>query len=390
MGPIAAVGAESAKEAWSALRILYVVNVDWFFLSHRLPLARAARARGADVYVAAADTGHAKRIRDEGFTFIPLPMSRKGTHPWEQARSVLFLLRLYRRLQPSLIHHVTIKPVLYGSVAARLAGTSAVVNAISGLGYVFSSDRGGGPLRALAEGVYRVALRRGRTIFQNPEDRAQFVAAGMVRGEDTVLIRGSGADCARFAPRPIPPGPPVVALPSRMLWEKGVGTFVEAARLLRARGRSARFVLVGPTDENPTAVPEAQLRAWQEEGVVEWWGSRDDMPGVMAAASVVALPTYYKEGVPKVLLEAAASGRPIVTTDIPGCREVVHDGVNGFLIPPKDVAALADAIDRLLASPELRARLGAVGRERALAEFSEEIVVEQTMRLYDEVLGAAV
>ena len=372
-------------------RLLFVVNVDWFFLSHRLVLARAARDAGLHVTVAAADTGHAAEVRAEGLDFVPLRLTRDGTGIGGELAALVSLGRLYRRLKPDLVHHVTIKPVLYGSVAAKLRPGMGVVNAISGLGWVFSSGGGSGALRTVAQGAYHTALggARTRTIFQNPEDRDEFVRKGLVRAGSTVLIRGSGVDPVRFRPAPEPPGQPIVMLASRMLWEKGVGQFVDSARELRGRGVNARFVLVGRADdENPTGVPEAQLKAWVDEGVVEWWGNRGDMHDVLAQAAVVALPTFYKEGLPKVLLEAAASGKPLVATDIPGCREIVRPDVNGILIPPRDVPALTAALARLLAAPELRARLGAASRAVAEAEFTEARVVGQTLAIYRELLGS--
>jgi glycosyltransferase involved in cell wall biosynthesis len=288
------------------------------------------------------------------------------------------------------VHQVTVKPVLYGSLAARAMGVPAVVNAISGLGYVFTGDERGRGLRRVVHGVYAAALRnpRSRTIFQNPDDRRLFVSNRLVRGEQTVLIRGSGVDCSLFAPTPEPAGTPVVMLPARMLWDKGVGPFVEAARILRTRGARARFVLVGASDAgNPTAVPEAQLRAWAAEGVVEWWGPRDAMHHTLAEASIAVLPSR-REGLPKVLLESAACARPMVATDVPGCREVVRPGENGLLVPVDDGPALAEAIGALLDSPELRARYGAAARAMAVAEFAEEVVVGRTMELYRELLGS--
>jgi glycosyltransferase involved in cell wall biosynthesis len=370
-------------------RLLFVVNVDWFFLSHRLPLALGARDAGVEVMVAAGDTGRAGEIRAQGLEFVPLPITRDGTGMGAELATMAALARLYRRVRADMVHHVTIKPVLYGSVAARVAPGMAIVNAISGLGYVFS--QGGRPLlRAGAQAAYRVALGgpRTRTIFQNPEDRDEFVRKGLVKQATTVLIRGSGVDPARFVPAPEPAGDPIVMLASRMLWEKGVGEFVEAARALRGRGVRARFVLVGPADPgNPTGVPAAQLRAWADEGVVEWWGERTDMHHVLAQAAVVTLPSFYKEGLPKVLLEAAAAGKPLVATDIPGCREIVLPGRNGELIPPRDAPALAAAVGALLDSPALRARYGAAGRALAEAEFTEARVVAQTLAVYRELLG---
>lgn len=370
-------------------RVCFVVNVDWFFLSHRLPLARAARDAGAEVVVLAADTGCGPRIRAEGLEFVPLPISRRGLNAVSEAAAVLALVRHYRRLRPDLVHHVTIKPVLYGSLAARAVGVPAVVNAISGLGYVFTSDDRSRLLRRVVNRVYRAALGnpRSRTILQNSDDLAMFVDRGLLRPEQALVIRGSGVDCSAFRPTPEPAGDPVVMLPSRMLWDKGVGSFVEAARLLRERGARARFALVGASDDgNPTAVPQAQLEAWRDEGVVEWWGARDDMPAALAAASVVVLPSR-REGLPKVLLEAAACARPMVATDVPGCREVVRPGVNGLLVPPDDGPALAEAVGRLLDAPALRRDFGAAARAMAEREFAEEIVVARTMELYAGLLG---
>jgi glycosyltransferase involved in cell wall biosynthesis len=368
--------------------VLFVVNVDWFFVSHRLPLARAARDAGAEVIVAGSETGASEIIRAEDVAFAPLPISRHGTHLRGEARTFGALHALYRRVRPDLVHHITIKPVLYGSLAARLTGVPAVVNAISGLGSFLTSDERRQALRSIIDGAYRVALRnpRSRTIFQNPDDRQLFLDKRFVRPEHCVLIRGAGVDCDVFTPAPEVPGVPVVMLPSRLLWDKGVGTFVEVARQLRREGVRARFVLVGPVEEeNFMAVPRAELEAWRGEGIVEWWGRRSDMPDVLRRATIVVLPSR-REGIPKVLLEAAACGRPMVATDVPGCREVVRPGETGVLTQFGDSAALAEGIRTLLCSPELRRRFGRAARRMAEAEFSEGAVVAQTMRVYREIL----
>jgi len=225
-------------------------------------------------------------------------------------------------------------------------------------------------------------------VFQTREDCAQFTDASVVPRSDAVIIRGAGVDVSVFRPVSEPQGEIVVLLAARMLWDKGVGEFVEAVRLLKRRGVAFRAVVVGILDEgNPRAIPESQLRAWHDEGVVEWWGRRDDMPTVLALSHIVVLPTYYGEGVPKVLLEAAASARPIVTTAIPGCRDVVRDGENGFLVPPKDPRALGDAIATLVADPGLRERFGKRGRDIAVDEFRVEKVVEETLAVYRDLLG---
>lgn len=370
-------------------RLLFVVNVDWFFLSHRLPLARAARDAGAEIMVAAADSGKSDEIRREGFAFLPIPFSRQGVAIIEEAKSLLLLVRLYRNLRPDLVHHVTIKPVLYGSLASRAVGDIKVVNAVSGLGYTFTSNQRAKAIRVVATVLYRATTLNSysRTIFQNPDDLKTFVEKRLVKPNQAILIRGSGVDCARFQERREPLGEPVVMLPSRMLWDKGVGEFVEAARAIRNSGVKARFVLVGGSDPgNPTGVPVEQLNAWVQSDVVEWWGHQDAMPEVLSSANLVVLPSY-REGLPKVLLEAAASARAIVATDVPGCREIVRHDVNGLLVPPRSGEALAQAIWILLKSSELRTRFGRAGRGIVVREFSEQTVVRQTLDLYRELLG---
>ncbi len=375
------------------LRVLIVANQDWFFLSHRLPLAHAIRTAGAEVVVVAGDSGKASAIRAEGFEFVAMPISRKGVNPVRELHTLRFLRRTYRRLQPDLVHHVTIKPVLYGSIASQLVGGMAVVNAISGLGYVFaSSDVRAKALRPLIRVIYRLALSdpRSRTLFQNPDDLNDFVRMGLVRSSQAVLIRGSGVNCATFHPTPEPAGRPLVVLASRMLWDKGVKEFVEAARLIRAEDESPRFVLAGTPDfGNPGAIAVTQMQTWSSEGAVEWWGHRSDMPAVLAQSSVVVLPTMYGEGVPKILLEAAAAGRPIVATDVRGCREIVRPGINGMLVAPGNGTELANAIRVLLESRDLRERFGRAGREIAVAEFAEETVVRRTLDVYRDLLGAS-
>lgn len=371
--------------------LLFVVNVDWFFLSHRLPLAFAAKKAGYRVAVAAADTGQGARIESEGLEFFPLPFSRSGTGFLEELRTLVALTRLYRELRPSVVHHVTIKPVLYGSLVARVMNSIPTVNAISGLGYTFTDAERSRGLRRIATMLYRIALAhpRSKVIFQNPDDVDLFRRLGLIRADQIVLIRGSGVDCDVFCPRPEAQGDPVVMLPARMLWDKGVREFVEAARLVRDKGQRARFVLVGGIDEeNPSAVPGEQILAWQNEGTVEWWGHQNDMHEVLPKGHIVVLPSY-REGLPKVLLEAAACGRPIITTDVPGCREVVRHGENGLLVRAREVEGLATAIEKLIQDSQLRRAYGERGREMAVEQFSIDMVVRQTLEVYRSLLRAA-
>lgn len=371
-----------------AHKLLFLVTEDWYFCSHRLPPARAAKAAGYEVVVATRVNRHGGAIIAEGFRLVPIGLRRKSRNPLRELAAIAEIVGIYLRERPDVVHHVALKPVLYGSIAARIARVPSVVNALAGLGFVFSSKTlMARLLRAFVVRVFRVLLNSGRgvLIVQNPDDMAMHVTGGMVAPERVRLIRSSGVDIERFAPTPEPVDTPVVMLPSRMLWGKGVGEFVESAQLLRARGVVARFVLVGDSDlENPAAIPVAQLELWRDSGVVEWWGRREDMPQVLAQASIVCLPSAYGEGVPKVLLEAAACGRALVTTDAPGCREIVRHGENGLLVPLRDAMGLAQAIEKLLGDPGLRAAMGKRGRRLVEAEFSESKVAEQTLAVYRE------
>jgi len=368
-------------------RIVYTVNIPRFFVSHRLPLALAARAAGHDVHVITADTDteHLERIRAAGLTLHPIPLAQHGRDPLAELRTLAALVARYRRLRPDLVHHVTIKPVLYAGLAARLTGVPAVVAAMSGLGRAFAGRGPGLSLRT----ALRLALpdRRTRMIFQNVEDRALFVETGLIGADRTILVRGSGVDPDEFTLVAEPVAhPPVVLYSGRLMRQKGLERFVELARTLAGR---ARFVVAGYSeDSSPDVVPVAQVEAWAKEGLIEWWGRRQDMPAVMAAANLVVLPTSYGEGVPKVLIEAAATGRAIITTDLPGCRDICRDGDTGLLVPPDDHDALVAATRRLLDDAALRARLGAQGRALVLEEFTLRGVIDQTLALYAELLAA--
>ena len=366
-------------------KLLFLVTEDWYFCSHRLPVARAARDAGYEVVVATRVTDHGEQIESEGFRVVPLKWRRGSLNPVREIGTVRELIALYKRERPDLVHHVAIKPTVYGAIAARAAGSPPVVNMVAGLGYVFTSD---GPKARMVGAVLQYLLRgllrpeNSRLIFQNPDDEVMLQKLCHPRPGQMVLIRGSGVDLEHFSPRP-EPARPVVTLVSRMLWTKGVGDLVAAARLLRERGEDVRVAVAGRPDiENPSSIPEAQLRAWDAEGIIRWHGHREDIADVWAASTIAVLPTTYGEGVPKALLEAAASGRPIIATDTPGCREIVRHGENGFLVPVKDPAALADAIRTLLEDPELRRTMGRRGRQLVEREFSESLVVRQTLDLY--------
>ncbi|MGB4947836.1 MAG: glycosyltransferase family 4 protein [Candidatus Competibacter denitrificans] len=370
--------------------ILYFVTEDWFFCSHFIERAIAARQAGYQVSVLTRVRAHGDRIRAEGFKLIPLEIHRKGLNPFRELSTILEVARIYRREQPDLVHHFALKPIIYGTLASWLAAIKHCVNAPVGMGFVFSSSS---RLARLIRPIMQLSLRAllnppgSRVVFENADDLAESIKGGLVRPKAAVLIRGAGVDTLDFQPRPEPEGIPKVVLVARMLWEKGISEFVEAARRLRARHIPARLLLVGaPDPENPAAIPVAQLQAWAEENVVEWWGQRSDVAEILADSHIVCLPSYYREGLPKALLEALAAGRPVVATDAPGCREAVRHGDNGFLVPDRDPEALTNALATLLGDPALRQRMGASGRRRAETEFASPLVCEATLGLYRELL----
>jgi glycosyltransferase involved in cell wall biosynthesis len=370
-------------------RLLFVVTEDWIFWTYRLDLARAARAAGWEVLVATRVQDFGKRIEDEGFQLFPVPFRRGGQVSWGELRSLFELVRLYRDVQPDLVYHAALKPILYGSWAARRARVPAVLNVFAGLGHVFMASGWWAALRRTIVGWAlrpTLALPHSRVVFYNREDLDQFVLDGIVRKDQAVIIQGSGVDVEKFVPAPEKEGDPVVVLVSRMLRDKGVGEFVEAAVLLKAQGIRAKCVLVGDVDrENPTGIPEAQLREWQQTGVIEWWGHQENMPALFASAHIVVLPSY-REGLSRVLLEGAACARPLVATDVPGCREIVRHGDNGLLVSPKDPHALFQAIAMLIRDPAMRLRMGRRGREIVVQEFSLHRIAEQTLNLCRDLL----
>ncbi|HEY8052561.1 MAG TPA: glycosyltransferase family 4 protein [Steroidobacteraceae bacterium] len=383
----APAGNESAQK-----RVLFVVNAAWFFLSHRLAIARAARAAGYEVHLLAAVAGESEEatLAREQIVVHRAAIVRGGLSPWADLRFLLRAIQVMRAVGPALVHNVTVKPVLYGTLAARLRGVPAIVNAISGLGYAFT-DASRWFLASMLRVAYRHVLRAPtvHVIFQNDDDAREFASAGLVEPHKTVLIRGSGVDLSEFQPAPEELTPtPLVVLPARMLRDKGVVEFAAAARQLRRGGCAARFILAGPLDaSNPAALTERELGELTADGSLEWLGPVSDMPGLYRRAHVVCLPSY-REGLPKSLIEACAAGRAIVTTDVAGCRAVVAHEVNGLLVPARDVDALAQALQRLVVDPQLRARFAAAGRARAEREFGVALVIEQTLGLYARALSA--
>ena len=370
-------------------RLMLVVTDDWYLWSHRIGLAVSARDAGYDVTIVTRVGEHGERIRVLGLNLVDVDFARGLLSPRVNLRTVRELCAVYRRCEPHLVHHVAIKPIVLGSAAAARTRVPVVVNALTGLGTALMS---GNAKARVVRPVLRTALgwamRRSRshTIVQNP-DNARFVESLGVRPERISLVPGAGVDIRRFQPRPEPEGPVRVTMVSRLLWDKGVREFVDAAALVRNARDDIVFTLVGPPDDgNPTSVSPQQVRSWVDAGLVEWWGYRENIAEVLACSHIAVLPSYG-EGMPKTLLEAAACGRSIVATDVSGCREVVHHGGNGLLVPVRDPRALADAILSLAGDPDRRAAMGAEGRRRAETEFAAERINQETLQVYERALA---
>ena len=375
------------------MKLILFANTDWYLYNFRRSLALALHEAGHAVLLISPDGPYGEKLRALGLCWQPVPMDRRSLNPLREATLLWHLVRLLRREKPALVHGFTIKCAVYGSLAARLAGVPARVNAVAGMGYVFTShDLKARVLRPLVRALLKLALggRGARLILQNPDDVALFQQAGLVSAATVRLIPGSGVDCMRFKPGParVPSARLRVLLPARLLWDKGLAEYVEAARLLRAEGCAIDFLLAGDPDPgNPAAVPEATVHEWVSEGVLDWLGHVDDMPALLRSVEVVALPSY-REGLPKGLIEAAASGCALIATDVPGCREVVAHEVDGLRVPVRDGVALARAVARLQEDVALRTRLAEAGRNKALERFDERIVIRDTLVVYEE-LGVA-
>lgn len=378
------------------MKILLFANTDWYLYNFRLPLAKFLQQKGIEVILVSPLGTYVSRLEEHGFRHVALKMERRSLNPWKEAKLLTHLTQLYAIEKPDLVHHFTIKSVIYGSLAAQLAGIQARVNAVTGLGHVFTSKSWQARLlRPLVKSLFRIALRgqQSRLIVQNPDDYQSFLKARLAPPHSLRLIRGSGVDTERF--QPSNPGLAEVEnrqvfrvlLATRLLWEKGIGEYVEAARLLKLRYPFIEFLLAGSPDSgNPASVPSEQIMAWEREGMITVLGQVEKMEQLLKQVDLVVLPSSYGEGVPRSLLEAAACGLPIVTTEVPGCREIVQHGVNGLLVPCRNAQKLAVAIQEMVENPEARTRMGKASRAKVLAEFDQRIVLEKTFEVYREVL----
>lgn len=373
-------------------RFLLVVNDMAWFWSHRLPLAKDILSKGWDLHLATNDAENNPRIAALGIAGHNLPPHKSSLNPLNQLALAFQIFRTLQSVKPDIVHAITIRHAFFAGIASRILGTPRAVFTLAGLGPLFLSDD---PkvrmIRAVIVPLFKVAFGgEGRfVIFQNPDDARALVRAGAVKKEDCAVIRGSGVDPVQFSYAPEPANDtPVVLFSSRLLKAKGIGEYVHAARILKSKGVDARFQIAGDIYAgNHDSITREQLDDWISEGCVEWLGHRDDMPALMAAANIVTLPSYYGEGVPKVLLEAASTGRAIVTTDMPGCRETVEDGETGLLIEPKNAWALADGIEKLLKDKTLREDMGRKGRARIEKDFTIETVNAKTLAVYKKLMA---
>ena len=378
------------KMTGKAPTILYLVTEDWYFVLHRLPIARQAYNNGCRIIVVTRIGEYGELLEKENFEVENLDWERKSVNPVQALLDLRKIKDIYDRYRPDIVHHIAIKPSIFGSIVALRSGPQCIVNNLAGLGSVFS-DKGlrNRILRFILMASFRILFKQSNTvtIVENRDDRDFLLKRIGLAADSVALIRGIGVNTAIFDCSPEPEGKPVVTMVSRLLWSKGVGILVEAARILVSRGASVTIRLVGTPDiSNRDTVSEEQLQRWNDEGVVEWVGHKDDIAQTWRNTNIAVLPSYYREGVPRTLLEAASCCRALITTDMPGCREIVQHGVNGLLVPPQDPHALADAIEKLIGEPQLRSSMGLAGRSLVEKEFSEDYVVRETYALYERLL----
>lgn len=372
-------------------KIFILVNVDWFFLSHRLPIALSAHKAGYDITIVTSDSGRIQEIGIYGLKYIKLPLNRASLNPFKELKIVLFLCKLYLKEKPLLVHHVGLKLFLYGSIAAKIFKIPTI-NAMSGLGYLFSNTQKFNVLKKMIFKTLNYFFKSLNAIyvFQNHDDKNLILSyLPSINKQDCIIIKGSGVDIKDFAYTPeYESEKTIILLLSRMLWDKGIKEYVSAAKLIKHQlNGTTKFLLVGPIDrENPMGISHEELNQFEEKDYIEWVGYKENIKEVISQSNVVVLPSY-REGLPKSLIEACAIGRAIITTDAPGCRDVVEEGVNGFLVPIKDSELLSKRILQLVNDKKLRSEMGINARMIAEREFSLDYVISEHLMLYKKVLN---
>ena len=374
------------KDADYSRHLVYVITEDWFFKSHFFDRAIAAVSAGYNVTVITRCRDSAREFEKYGLLTENIKFSRRGSNPITELTTIFRLRSTLKRIKPDIVHNIALKPVVLGSLAAQFAGIRNIVNAPVGMGYVFTSQESKARvLRPIVKVLIRYVLgnENRRVIIENHDDLENLVSGGFARRESIVLIKGAGVDVQKFSQRPEPNEPVKVIMVSRLLRDKGVYEFIGAAKIVRSRNSSVRFLLVGDIDDgNPTSMNSEEIANLANSKYVTWLGARTDIAKLLAESHIACLPSY-REGLPKSLIEAASVGRPIVATDVPGCREVVTHMVNGLLVKPRDAQALAAAIEKLVENPKLRKSMGEENRHKAEAEYANEIIIGQTHRVYD-------
>lgn len=369
-------------------KVILFVAIDWYFVSHRLSLALALYEAGYEVTVITCIEKHPELLEREDIKVLHLPIHRSGLNPLKELYIVIRLVLIYRHIKPDIVHHVALKPIVYGTFAARMCGIERIINAIAGFGSVFSYKQGTRVLERLINRLLKIALHwASSVIVQNREDCRIVSEQFHVSKDATHLVHGSGVDTSVFKyTKPVDDNPVVVSLVSRMLLYKGLAETIEAAKKCHEKKMPVRFILVGSPDiQNPTSVTEAQLKEWGALPNVEWLGYRTDIAAVWAQSHIALLPSY-REGLPMSLIEAAACGRPIITTDEPGCRDMIDDGKNGIVIPSRNSGAIVAAIEMLVYDRALRERMGMESRKLAERKFALPLIINKQLDIYKNLL----
>tara|TARA_Y100000768_G_scaffold388831_1_gene387674 strand:+ start:29056 stop:30192 length:1137 start_codon:yes stop_codon:yes gene_type:complete len=372
-------------------KILFIVSEDWYFVSHRFELAKEAISKGYEVSLLTNVYSHKKVIESAGINLLPWSLQRNSYNPIKEIKSILQIFYAINLIKPSLVHSVALKPILYSSIASKFTYIKSIVFAFAGLGYLFTSNKF---LIKMARLPLLIALRvlmkndHSNFIFQNQDDIDTFMDLKIANESNVYLIPGSGVNTNRFYPdsQKIEESVPIIILPARLLWDKGIGDFVEAAKILRNKDFTARFVLVGqPDPHNLANIPQSKIDEWVSSKIIEYWGFQEDMPKIFNQSTIVCLPSY-REGFPKVLLEAASCSKPIIATDVPGCRQAVHHNKSGLLVPPRNPKALAETIEKMINDEELCKKMGEFGLKRVHSELSQEIISKKTFLVWEKII----